>query len=130
MAQGLRAPFLPVLLFTCVCTAATWFGLRLMDLPFHWSYGLVIGYLAGFTLFLHRWQEGALHTDPKGFVRRFMTGLVLKMLISLFLLLAIVFLVPRDLALPLALTFALLYLAFLGFSTARLVGFSRDLPRP
>ena len=58
-----------------------------------------------------------------------MTGLVLKMLVSLFLLLGIVFLVPRDLALPLALSFALLYLAFLGFSTARLVGMSRHLPR-
>jgi hypothetical protein len=130
MAQGLRAPYLPVLLFTAVCATATWFGLHLLGLPFHWAYALVIGYLAGFTLFLHIWQEGAMHTDPKGFVRRFMTGLVMKMLISLFLLLAIVFLVPRELALPLALTFALLYLAFLGFSTARLVGFSRNLPRP
>ncbi len=130
MVQGQRSPFLPVLLFTAVCAGATWFGLRLLDLPFHWAYGAVIGYLAAFTLFLHRWQEGTMHTDPKGFVRRFMTGLVLKMLVSLFLLLAIVFLVPRELALPLALTFALLYLAFLGFSTARLVGFSRNLPRP
>jgi VIT1/CCC1 family predicted Fe2+/Mn2+ transporter len=40
-----------------------------------------------------------------------------------------VFLVEADLALPLALTFALLYLAFLGFSTARLVNLSRTMPR-
>ena len=130
MAQGLPSPLLPVLLFAAVCAAATWFGLRLLGLPFHWAYGLVVGYLATFTLVLHIWQERSMHTDPKGFVRRFMTGLVMKMLVSLFLLLAIVFLVPRDLALPLALCFAFLYLAFLGFSTARLVGFSRNLPRP
>jgi VIT1/CCC1 family predicted Fe2+/Mn2+ transporter len=43
--------------------------------------------------------------------------------------LAIVFLVPGVLALPLALMFALLYLAFLGFSTARLVNLSRTMPR-
>ena len=129
MAQGQRSPILPVLLFAAVCAAATWFGLRLLGLPFHWAYAAVITYLAGLTLVLHIWQERSMHTDPKGFVRRFMTGLVLKMLVSLFLLLGLVFLVPRDLALPLALSFALLYLAFLGFSTARLVGMSRHLPR-
>ncbi len=129
MFQGRRSPLLPVLLFALVCAGLTYGALHLLDQPLHWAYAAVIGYLTLTTYLLHHWQEGAMHTDPKGFVRRFMTGLVVKMLVSLFLLLAIVFLVPRELALPLALTFALLYLAFLGFSTARLVNLSRSMPR-
>lgn len=129
MPQDRPSPFLPVLLFTAACTGLTWGALHLLGLPFHWAYLAVIGYLALTTYLLHHWQEGAMRTDPKGFVRRFMTGLVVKMLVSLFLLLAIVFLVERALALPLALTFALLYLAFLGFSTARLVNLSRTMPK-
>lgn len=129
MSPGRRSPLLPVLLFALTCAGLTYGTLHLLGHPLHWAYAAVIGYLGLTTWLLHHWQEEAMHTDPKGFVRRFMTGLVVKMLVSLFLLLAIVFLVPGDLALPLALMFALLYLAFLGFSTARLVNLSRTMPK-
>ncbi|HEX2617382.1 MAG TPA: hypothetical protein VHL57_07550 [Flavobacteriales bacterium] len=120
------SPVVPILLFAAVCAAATFGALTALHLPFTWHYAAVIIYLAGITLVLHLWQEGALITDPKGFVNRFMLGLVLKMLLSLVLIVAVLFLLPREIALPLALTFAVLYLAFLAFSTLRLMARSRN----
>ena len=119
MAPGRRSPLLPVLLFALVCAVLLAATLHLLGLPFHWAYGAVLGYLTLVTLLIHVWQERGDPADPKGQVRRYMTGLVVKMLLSLFLLLFVVVLSPKPLALPLALAFALLYLAFLGFSTAR-----------
>jgi len=119
MAPGRRSPVVPVLLFTLVCAGVLYTTLHLLALPLHWAYAAVITYLALTTLLLHLWMERAGEADPKGQMRRYMTGLVVKMLLSLFLLLLIVVLTPKALALPLALAFALLYLAFLGFSTAR-----------
>ncbi|MFT3884420.1 MAG: hypothetical protein QM724_03015 [Flavobacteriales bacterium] len=126
MATARRSsPVVPILVFSAICAAATFGVLTALHLPFTWHYAAVIIYLAGITLVLHHWQEGALITDPKGFVNRFMLGLVGKMLVSLVLIVAVLFLLPRPTALPLALTFAMLYLAFLGFSTVRLMGRSR-----
>jgi predicted small integral membrane protein len=126
MSQGRRSPLLPTLLFALVCSGLLYGTLHLIGQPFHWAFAAILAYLTLTTLALHLWQEGGPGTDPKVLMRRFMTGLVLKMLISLFLLLAIVVLSPRPLVVPLALSFALLYLAFLGYSTARLSGLSKN----
>lgn len=127
MATARRSsPVVPIFVFAAICAAATFGVLTTLHLPFTWHYGAVIAYLTGITLLLHLWQERGLITDPKGFVNRFMLGLVLKMLVSLMLIVAVVLLLPRELALPLALAFAMLYLAFLGFSTVRLMGRSRN----
>lgn len=119
----------PVLLFTAVCGAATALVLRLAGLPWHWGYAAAVAFLSGLTLLLHLWQERAMVDDPKGFVRRFMAGLVLKMFVSIVVVAVVLLTLPRDRAVPLALAFALLYLAFLGFSTGRLVNLSRRQPR-
>lgn len=66
-------------------------------------------------------------TDPKGFVSRFMLGLLGKMLLSLLMVVALLILLPRERSIPLALTFAVLYLAYLAFSTLRLTRLSRTL---
>jgi uncharacterized protein involved in response to NO len=50
-----------------------------------------------------------------------MTGLVVKMLVSLMLVLVIAVLAPKPFVIPFVLTFAVLYLAFLVFSVARLM---------
>jgi len=107
-----RRPFLvPLLLFTAVCVVFTGLALHLCDIPFRATHAGVIAYLALVTLALHTWQEGALESDPKGFVRRFMTGLVLKMFASIIVLVVLVFVLPRAEAIPLAVAFSLLYLA-------------------
>lgn len=126
-----RWPFVvPLLLFTAACAVCTWLALHFFNVPFQAAHAGVIAYLTVATLALHAWQEGALESDPKGFVHRFMTGLVLKMFASLALLVALVFLLPREEAIPLAVAFALLYLAYLAFSTVRLSGLLRRLPKP
>ncbi|MBV6405917.1 MAG: hypothetical protein IT228_02380 [Flavobacteriales bacterium] len=125
-----RSPVAAVLLFTLACGGATGLLLWLTGTPWHWGYAAVLVYLGGITLLLHRWQERALVEDPKGFVRRFMTGLTLKMFVSIVAVAVVLLTLPRDRAVPLALAFALLYLAFLGFSTGRLVNLSRRPPRP
>lgn len=67
--------------------------------------------------------------DPKGFMSRFMLALALKLVVSLVAVAAILLLKPRSEAVPLALTFAALYLIFLVFSTAWLGRSARNAPR-
>jgi hypothetical protein len=89
-----------------------------------------LAYFLLLTLALHAWQEPDLDTDPKGFVRRFMLGLFLKMMVSLLVLVAMVFFIPAAQSIPLALSFALLYVAYLAFSTVRMSQLLRKSPRP
>ena len=118
-----RTPLaLAVAAFTSVVAVATYGVLALLGLRLSWSYGALLVLLGVATWVLHAWQEGQLLTDPKGFVRRFMLGLVLKMMMALLLIVLVVMVLPRALALPLALAFAIQYLAFLAFSTIRLMG--------
>lgn len=109
-----------VILFAAACSAAVFLGLRLSGHPFTWHFGVLLGYFALVTLLLLLWQEPRAASDIKGFIRRFMGGLVLKLLGSLVLLFALVKLAPLELLRPLTITFALLYFAFLTFSTLRL----------
>lgn len=90
----------------------------------------MVAFLAVLTGCLLVWQENGLTADPKGFMFRFMIGLVLKLISALVAVVAILLLLPRSRAIPLALTFAALYLAFLAFSTVRLSARSRNAPRP
>lgn len=119
-----------ILLFTTAVGAATY----AISLLAHWPFGMpqlaMLAFLAALTAVLHLWQESAMVTDPKGFMIRFMIGLVLKLVSALVAVVAILMLLPRSKAVPLALTFAVLYLAFLAFSTVRLSARSRNLPRP
>ena len=105
-----------------------------LDVLAHWPFGAaqvaMLAFLAVLTAVLHLWQENGLIEDPKGFMFRFMLGLIIKLGSSLVAIAAILLLLPRERALPLALTFAVLYLAFLAFSTVRLSARSRNAPRP
>jgi len=75
-------------------------------------------------------QEGNLSADPRRFTSGFMAGLAIKLLAGAAAVAAILSLLPRDAAVRLTLTFAVLYLAFLAFSTMRLGAVLRNLPRP
>jgi len=119
-----------VTLFSVALGAAMFAVYRLA----HWSFGLpqlaVLVFLALLTATLLVWQESGLASDPKGFMFRFMVSLVVKLLVALFATAALLLLLPRERSVPLALTFASLYLAFLVFSTLRLSVRSRNAPRP
>ncbi len=118
-----RSPLFPVLLFSTVCWATTWFCVHWSGWSFTWPYAVVLTWFTLLTLALHLWQERAAPSDIKGFIRRFMAGLILKLLLSLLVLALLLHkLPPGGERTPFVMAFALLYLAFLGFSTARLVG--------
>lgn len=125
MAAPQRSFLGPLSLFTLACAAALFIVLRAVQAPLSTHYFLALLYFAAITFFLHRWQENTFAADPKGFVRRFMTGLVLKMFASIAVLVVGMLLVPHELLVPFTLSFAVLYLAFLAFSTARLLRLSR-----
>ena len=80
----------PILLFTAAMTILLWtalFGLRVDFEPLH---AIMLAWFTLVTASLHLWQEHAMATDPKGFMRRFMGSLALKMLLSLGLLLSLI----------------------------------------
>lgn len=129
MAEGHRSPVLPVLLFSAVCVAATWGALAITGHTFSWPFAVILAWFAGISLVLLSWQERAWGPNVQPFIRRFMGGLVIKLLVSLALLFILINAVPAGTATPLAAAFALLYLAFLGFSTAWLVARMRSAPK-
>ncbi|MBK9175306.1 MAG: hypothetical protein IPM46_02995 [Flavobacteriales bacterium] len=102
------------------------YAIRIAPEPLH---GFMLAWFAMITIVLHLWQEHAMVADPKGFVRRFMAGLMLKMLLSLTVLVVLLLRAPTETVMPSGITFALLYLAFLAFSTVRLSALSRQLPK-
>lgn len=124
-----RSPALPIILFSAAVALATWFTLYLSGRSFGWPYVVMLVYFASISLVLHAWQEQSAG-DAKVFMRRFMTGLVVKLMLSLVLLVVLVVVLPTDAVKPITVVFVLLYLAFLGFSTARLVMLIRKTAAP
>lgn len=120
MANGPRSLLVAILLFTTLCGAVLVAVLVAFGQTPTLFHGLALAYFAGLTWTLHRWQESGLDTDPQGMVRRFMTGLVMKMLFSLIMLVGLVLLAPPSVGMQLGVSFGALYLAFLTFSTVRL----------
>lgn len=130
MAKSRHTAVLPVLLFSLLCAGVTWYALRLLSLVLTWPFAVMLVWFATVTLALLLWQERAVGADLRSFMRRFMAGLIIKLLGSLVLLFVLLHIVPPESAKPMAVSFALLYLAFLGFGTARLVGSMRQPTRP
>ncbi len=119
----------PILLFAAACAVVLWLVLFAVGVAFAPLHGMFIAWFTLLTIGLHLWQERGLASDPKGFVRRFMAGLMIKMVLSLGLLVVIILRTSQQ-AVATALVFAVLYLAFLAFSTARLMALSKQAPRP
>lgn len=112
---------IPLLLFSLVCAGVTWLALYFAHEPFMPVQIATLCYFAMISFILLAWQEQALANDPKGFVRRFMLGMILKMFISLGLLFYLMSILDDATEKPFAATFILLYMAFLAFTTVRLV---------
>jgi len=128
MAQRRWSFLVPILVFAATCLVVTWLILFGLGIAFTALHGVLVAWFAMMTIGLHAWQEPAMVTDPKGFVRRFMAALMLKMVLSVALLVLVLLRVANAEVVPAALVFAFLYLAFLTFSTARLIRLSRKRP--
>jgi hypothetical protein len=120
---------IPILLFTAGMALLLWIAFYGMQLPLEPVHAIMLFWFAAITTVLHLWQEHAMTTEPKGFIRRFMAGLMLKMLLSLGVLVVLLIRAPKETVMPNGIAFAALYLAFLAFSTSRLSGLSRKLPK-
>ena len=108
----------------------TWCVLHFTARAFIWHHVVLLVYFTAITLVLLSWQERRAITDIKGFVRRFMLGMVIKLMGSLVLLFVLLRLAPKDITNQLTVTFALLYFAFLIFSTVRLTMILRRVSKP
>lgn len=120
---------IPIALFSAAMAVLLWLALFGLRVPFGPEHAIMLAWFALVTTALHLWQEHAMASDPKGFVRRFMGGLMLKMLLSLGVLVVLLLRAPKETLMVSGIVFAVLYLAFLAFSTMRLSGLSRKLPK-
>ncbi len=121
--------FIPIVLFTLACSLVVWLAFWFTGNTMGQAVWGMISYFMLFSMALHAWQEHALRTDPKGFTTRYLAGLSIKMLVSLMVLVILLLLLPQGSKLPVVLTFILLYLAYLGFSTARMTMLLRRISR-
>ncbi len=120
---------IPIVLFTLVCSLLTWGILRSTGHPMDQVIWGMISYFMLLSIGLHAWQEHSLDRDPQGFIRRYLAGLSIKMLLSLFVLVVLLFVLPRSSRSLVALAFIFLYLAYLIFSTARMAMRLRKISR-
>ncbi len=116
------------MLIGAACAACMVGGLYSAGKPFDWRYGLLLGYFIVVTFFLLRWQESAAD-QTNVFVRRFLTGLTIKLMGSVVLMVILVKTAPPELTTPMVILFVALYVAFTTFSVARLMKLVKA-PRP
>lgn len=109
------------MIFSTAVFLTLWGILTLLNLPLTQVHAGMVLYFTTVTAVILVWVEGGTNPDPKRVVRRYMAALVLKMFLSVLLVAALLVLLPRHRAVPLALTFAVLYLAYLTFTTLRLM---------
>ena len=108
------------MLIGAACAACMVLALYFTGQPFDWRYGLLLAYFIAVSFLLLRWQEGAAD-KANIFIRRFMAGMVFKLMGSLILLAILVKTAPPGGVAPLSILFVGLYIAFMSFSVARLM---------
>ncbi|MBK6831122.1 MAG: hypothetical protein IPG92_10465 [Flavobacteriales bacterium] len=115
-----KAPFLfPLLLFSALCALATWCGVYFTGNAFTWHFVFLLTYFTLVTLALLMWQERS-SAQANIFIRRFMGGLVMKLMGSLLVFAILLKVAPPEVDKPLTVAFAGRYVAYLAFSTVRL----------
>ncbi len=95
-------------------------GLFLAGKPVDWRYALLLGYFIIVSFFLLRWQEDAT-IQMNVFIRRFLAGLMIKLMGSVVLMVILVKTAPAEMTLPLVILFVGFYVAFTSYSVARLM---------
>lgn len=106
--------------FSVVCIAVHLLVLRQLAIPLAGAQWVPPLFFTVLSLVLLSWQEAPGAADPKGAIRRFMAGMVLKMFGSLTLLVVVALLLPRAGRLAFAIAFMGYYLAHLAFAAARM----------
>lgn len=115
-----RFPFLlPLVLFSALTAIVAWCFIALAGHAFTWHYGFLMAYFTIVTFAMLAWQESA-KARTNIFIRRFMGGLVMKLMGSLIVFAFLAKAAPDEVDKPLTVCFAGLYAAYLAFSTVRL----------
>lgn len=109
-----------LILIGAACAACTAGGLHLAGKALDWRYALLSGYFIIVSFFLLRWQEDAA-SQVNVFIRRFIAGLMIKLMGSVVLMVILVKTSPKEMTLPLVVVFIGFYVAFTSFSVARLM---------
>jgi len=94
-------------------------------LEMHPIYFFFYGYFLSLGIAMHAFMMKAMQKQPQKFVAAFMGGLSIKMLISLIVLMISIFQL-REMSLPLALTFLVLYFTFSGIEVYSLFTASKN----
>lgn len=102
------------------CAACLVGGLHFAGKALDWRYFLLLGYFVVVSFFLLRWQEGAA-SQVNVFIRRFLAGLMIKLMGSVVLMVILVKTSPAEMTLPMVFLFIGLYVAFTSLSVARLM---------
>ncbi len=126
----LRTPILlPLLVFGASCALATWGLVHFTDNPFTWHFIFLLAFFPAVTFALLSWQERST-AQTNIFIRRFMGGLVMKLMGSLIVFAFLLKAAPVEVDRPLTVAFAGLYLAYLAYSTVRLSNIVRTRSAP
>ena len=124
-----RFPFLlPLLLLSVLCATVCWCLVVLSGNVFTWHFSFLLGYFTIVTFILLAWQEGS-KAQTNIFIRRFMGGLVMKLMGSLIVFAFLLKAAPDEVDKPLTVAFAGLYVAYLAFSAVRLSRVARSIGR-
>ena len=110
---------IPLVALGALCAVVTWCGVQLTGNVFTWHYAFLLGYFTIVTFALLLWQEGST-AQTNIFIRRFMGGLVMKLMGSLIVFAFLLKAAPPEVDKPLTVAFAGLYAVYLAFSTIRL----------
>ena len=92
--------------------------------PFTWHFVFLLVFFPIVTYLLLSWQEHG-SAQANIFIRRFMGGLVIKLMGSLIVFAILLKVAPTEVDKPLTVVFAGLYVIYLAFSTIRLSGVAR-----
>lgn len=106
--------------FSLGCWAVHVLVLKQLGIPLAGAQWVPLVFFTFLSAGLLSWQEAPGAADPKGAIRRFMAGMVLKMFGSLILLLVVALLLPKFERLAFAIAFMGYYLAHLAFAAARM----------
>ena len=114
------SPLGPLTLIGAACAACSVGVLFVAGIPFNWRFALLLAYFIIVSFFLLRWQEGAA-AKVNVFIRRFIGGLMIKLMGSVVLMVILVKTSPAEMTLPMVFLFIGLYVAFTTYSVARLM---------
>ena len=115
---------IPLLLVAVLSSAAAWAGVHFTGNPFTWHFVFLLLLFPVVTFLLLTWQERS-SAQTNIFIRRFMGGLVIKLMGSLIIFAILLKVAPAEVDKPLTVVFAGLYVIYLAFSTVRLSGIMR-----